>query len=104
MTNGRWLVQTYTEDGVDESTIFSPYEFQFVQDGKVFAIDGASQTQGSWVANASAQTITSNFPVVNDTLTKLNDTWKITNSTTTTVDAKPTNSNRLAYLKLIKKH
>jgi hypothetical protein len=103
MTNGRWLVQTFTEDGVDESTLFGPYEFQFVSDGKVFAIEGASQTQGSWVANASAQTITSNFPVVNDTLTKLNDTWKITNSTTTMVEAKPTNTNRVAYLKLVKK-
>ena len=103
MTKGRWIVQTFTEDTVDESSYFTPYEFQFTADGKVYGIEGANQTQGTWVGDANAMTIASDFPTATDTLTKLNDTWKITNSTPTLVEAKPVNPARVAYLKLVKK-
>ena len=103
MTSGRWIVQQFSEDGTDESSQFTPYEFQFTADEKVYGIEGAVQTPGTWSGDASAMTIYSNFPNANDTLTKLNDTWKITKNTPSLVEAKPNNPSRVAFLQLVKK-
>ncbi len=36
MTGGRWVVEKYTENEVDDLTnVFTGYEFQFMEDGKV---------------------------------------------------------------------
>ena len=104
MTDGRWLVDKFTEDTEDITASFSGYEFQFKADGKVYAILGAGQEEGTWVGDVNALTIFSNFPGAIAPLSSLNDTWKITNNTTKLVEAIPVNSTRKAYLKLVKKN
>lgn len=103
MTNGRWIVDTYKEDNVDETAAFDGYEFQFTEEGKVYAIMGAGQTEGTWVGDVNNLTIYANFPSATEPLIKLNDTFKITNNTTKLVEAKPFNESRNVYLKLVKK-
>jgi hypothetical protein len=103
MTSGRWLVQDFTENTVDVSGEFGGYEFQFFENGTVQGIKGSIITTGTWVGNASAQTIFTSFPSGNDTLLRLNDTWKITNSSLSLVEAMPSGTSRIAYLKLVKK-
>jgi hypothetical protein len=104
MTDGRWLVDKFTEDTEDITASFSGYEFQFEEDGKVYAILGTSQEEGTWVGDVNALTIFSNFPGAIAPLSSLNDTWKITNNTTKLVEAEPVNTTRKAYLKLVKKN
>ena len=104
MTDGRWLVDTFTEDTENVTASFSGYEFQFKEDGKVFAIFGGGEEEGTWVGDVNALTIFSNFPGAAAPLSRLNDTWKITNNTTKLVEAEPVNTTRKAYLKLIKKN
>jgi hypothetical protein len=104
MTDGRWLVDKFTEDTEDITASFNGYEFQFEEDGKVYAILGASQEEGTWVGDVNALTIFSNFPGATAPLSGLNDTWKVTNNTTKLVEAEPVNSARKAYLKLVKKN
>lgn len=103
MTTGKWKVEVFSENNIDVSTEFASYEFQFFEDGTVKGINGSVITTGTWVGNASALTIYSNFPVGSDTILRLNDTWKITNNTLSLVEAKPQNTSRTAYLKLVKK-
>ncbi|MDX2045392.1 MAG: hypothetical protein SFU87_01315 [Chitinophagaceae bacterium] len=103
MTSGRWIVQGFTENSVDVSSEFTGYEFQFYENGTVQGIKSSATTDGSWLGDPSAMTIFSSFPSGNDTLKRLNDTWKIINNTFTLVEARPTNTNRTAYLKLVKK-
>jgi hypothetical protein len=103
MTSGRWVVESFSENGTDLSTDFDPYEFQFYENGTVQGIKGSTVTSGNWVGDANALTIFSNFPTANDTIIRLNDTWKITNNTLTMVEARPVNTGRTAYLKLVKK-
>jgi hypothetical protein len=103
MTSGRWLVQNFSENTVDVSNEFTNYEFQFFENGTVQAINGAVISTGTWVGNASALTIYSNFPVGSIPIIRLNDTWKITNNTPNLVEAIPSNAGRTAYLKLVKK-
>jgi hypothetical protein len=103
MTNGKWTVQVFTENSMDYSTDFSPFEFQFFENGNVQGTRSGQVSNGSWAGDAGARTIFAVFPAANDTILKLNDTWKITNSTTTLVEAVPVNAGRNAYLKLVKK-
>lgn len=105
MTSGLWIVQVFTDDNIDITADFDGYEFQFTEDGKVFAIKTgtAEQVQGTWEGNVNDLTIFSDFPGAGEPLLRLNDTWKITNNTTKLVEAKPFNAARTAYLKLVKK-
>ena len=105
MTSGLWTVQTFTDENADITANFAGYEFQFKEDGKVYAIKTGTSEQvtGAWEGNVDDLTIFSNFPGAGEPLQRLNDTWKITNNTTKLVEAKPFNSNRTAYLKLVKK-
>jgi hypothetical protein len=103
MTSGRWVVQDFTENNADVTTAFAPYEFQFLENGTVSAFHAGDTTTGSWVGDVTAETIYSNFPSANDTVSLLNDTWKITNNTMAMVEARPTNTTRTAYLKLVRK-
>ena len=104
MTDGRWIVNKFTEDGtVDITHSFDGYEFQFTADGKVYGFYNTSQEVGTWEGNTNNLTITSDFPGAGDPLRKLNGVWKISNNTKTSVEASPFNSSRIAFLKLVKK-
>ncbi|MFT3746952.1 MAG: hypothetical protein QM768_01485 [Agriterribacter sp.] len=104
MTDGKWVVQKFTENETDDITaMFEGYEFQFTADGKVFGYKSNSEQQGTWVGNISDLTITASFSGAGDPLKKLNDVWKISNNTTKSLDATPFNSSRVAFLKLVKK-
>lgn len=103
ITNGRWIVEQFKEGSEDCTSQFSSYEFQFENAGTVTAYKSNKASSGIWIADIPSRTIFSQFPITNDTLKKLNDTWKVYNNTLTIVEANPTNTNRTAYLKLIKK-
>lgn len=98
-------MQTFTEDNIDVTASFKDYEFQFTDNGKVIGIKTSTSEQipGTWVGNIADLTIASAFPGAGEPLSKLNDTWKVTNSSTELVEAKPFNTSRIAYLKLVKK-
>ena len=103
MTSGRWIVQKFTENNVDVTSEFSAYEFQFYKDGSVKGFNSNEEFPGTWLGDVESETIASNFPNTNDTLKRMNDTWKILKNSFTFVEARPTNSNRTAFLKLVKK-
>jgi hypothetical protein len=103
MTNGRWIVAQFKENNLDCTTQFAAYEFQFENGGAVTAYKTSNSTSGIWIADISTRTIFAKFPISNDTLKKLNDTWKVYNNTLTLVEANPTDTGRSAYLKLVKK-
>lgn len=103
MTNGHWVVQHFTENTLDVTSEFQPYEFQFYENGSVQSINGTVITNGTWTASPDERTISAIFPSSNDTLKRLNDTWKVFNNSFTYVEANPSNVSRTAYLKLVKK-
>lgn len=103
MTNGRWYVEQFKEGTTDVTGDFTGYEFQFYENGKVDGIKNAVPEQGSWAADVSALTITSNFPASITALQKLNAVWKLTDSYTDLVVAQTTAGAETHYLKLRKK-
>lgn len=103
MVNGQWKVTNFSKGGDDKTADFNPYKFQFKTDFTVDAINnGSLEKTGSWNADASAQTITSNFSNVVNPLTFLNGTWKITNNSWTWVEANQTVNGQLLTLRLDK--
>jgi len=103
MTSGRWVVDQFKENNLDCTTQFAAYEFQFEKAGTITAYKTNTPTSGIWIADIPLRTIFAKFPITNDTLKKLNDTWKVYNNTLTLVEANPTDVSRSAYLKLVKK-
>ena len=103
MTSGRWVVDQFSVSGNDVKPEFDGYEFQFLKDGTVDAIIGATTTKGTWKANQTLMTIESNFVNGNNTLKRLNYTWYITKSGLTYVEAKVIQTGYTANMKLIKK-
>ncbi len=103
MTNGRWLVNVYTKDGVDETAAFEGYEFQFTENNKVYAITASGELEGVWSANLNEKTIESKFPVNTMPLIRLNEKFKVVNNTPKLVEAHPVDENKDIYLKLVKK-
>ena len=105
MTSGLWIVQVFKDNNEDITANFRDYEFQFRDNGKVYAIKTATaeQVTGTWEGNVNDLTIFSNFPGAGEPLLRLNDTWKIINNTMKLVEAQPFSTSRSAYLKLVKK-
>jgi hypothetical protein len=103
MVNGQWKVTNFNKGGSDVTTDFATYSFQFKTNLTVDAINnGSVEKTGSWNADATAQTITSNFTNATNPLALLNGTWKITNNSWTWVEAKQTVNSELLTLRLDK--
>jgi len=104
MTNGRWVVEVYSQDNIDLTAEYTGYEFQFYRDGNLQGIKGSDVTNGTWVPDTRNLTMQSSFPLGSNTLLiRLNETWKITKSSMSHVEAKPLSNTKTAYLKLVKK-
>lgn len=103
MVNGQWKVTSFNKGGVNKTTDFASYKFQFKTDFTVDAINnGSLEKTGSWNADASSQTITSSFTNSTNPLALLNGTWKITNNSWTWVEANQTINGELLSLRLDK--
>ena len=103
ITNGVWYVQLYKENSNDITSSFSGYVFQFKQDGTVTGTKDSISTTGTWAADITNRTITSNFPGAANPLNKLNSVWKITDSSVDYVVANATISDSTENLRLQKK-
>jgi hypothetical protein len=89
VTKGQWRVTGYIDHQTDTLTnAFAGYLFQFNANGTVYGVNFGQQTNGTWSANVSAKSITSNFPTATYPITLLNHTWTITDSYTDSVAAK----------------
>ena len=103
MVNGQWKVTNFNKGGTDMTTNFTTYKFQFKTDFTVDAINnGSVEKTGTWNADATSQSITSNFTNAVNPVALLNGTWTITNNSWTWVEAKQTLSGQLLILRLDK--
>ena len=89
VTKGHWRVTGYIDHQTDTLTNdFAGYLFQFNENGTVYGVKFGQQTNGTWSADVSKKSITSNFPSASYPITLLNHTWTITDSYTDSVAAK----------------
>lgn len=93
MTNGRWFLESYVENGIDNTADFKDYEFQFYEAEKLEAISstGAVET-GTWKGDVNNLTLTVNFASSSELLKRLNHVWQWVDSHVGLVFAETTTS------------
>lgn len=87
MTDGEWYVESYIEGTIAVTDQFTGYSFKFNDDGTVTGINGRDKVYGTWVGDIANYSINSNFPSAENPISKLNGSWKITNTKTGFVHA-----------------
>lgn len=88
MTNGQWVVTSFTDNGSDITSSFSGYKFQYYSNKTVDAIkNGTVEETGSWDGSATTMTTWANFPGASFPLDLINGTWHIDNNSWTFVVA-----------------
>jgi len=103
MVDGQWKVTKFIKSGTDITTDFANYKFQFKTNFTVDAINnGTVEKTGSWNADATSQTITSNFTNASTPIILLNGTWQIINNSWTWVEATQSLNGQLYNLRLEK--
>lgn len=103
MTDGKWVITSFTTNGNDITSDFSAYKFQYFSDYTVDAIkNGAVDKTGTWQGDVNSMTIFANFPNAMNPLLLLNGTWHITNYDWTYVIANMTVGSEARALKLEK--
>ena len=103
MVEGQWKVTKFIKGSSEITPDFATYKFQFKTNFTVDAINnGTVEKTGSWNADATSQTITSNFTNTGRPLTLLNGTWQITNNSWTWVEATQSLNGELYSLRLEK--
>jgi len=105
MVDGQWKVTNFIKGSTNITTDFASYKFQFKTNFTVDAINinnASVEKTGSWNADATTQTITSNFSNAANPLIFLNGTWQITNNSWTWVNATQTLNGELLTMRLEK--
>src|SRR5258705_3843688 len=88
MTNGQWVITSFTSNGTDLTADFSAYKFQYFRNYNVDAIkNGIVENTGTWQADAAAMNISANFSNAVNPLQLINGTWHITDNSWTYVKA-----------------
>lgn len=103
MTDGEWVITSFTTNGTDITTDFTGYTFKYFRDYTVNAIkNGAVEKTGTWQADAAQMNINGNFPNATNPLLLINGTWHITDNSWTYVKATMTIGSETRTLRLDK--
>ena len=103
MTDGQWVITSFTSDGSDITADFSAYKFQYFSNYTVNAIkSGTVENTGNWDGDVSTMNIFASFPGATNPLLLLNGTWHVTDNSWTYVKATMTIGNETRTLRLDK--
>jgi hypothetical protein len=103
MTDGQWVITSFTHNGANITSDFSSYKFKYYSNKTVDAINnGTVEKTGSWDGNASTLTISANFTNAVYPLTLINGGWHIDNNSWTFVVASQNAGSETKSLRLDK--
>lgn len=89
LQDSNWKVTLFSEDGVNETSYFSGYTFDFMDGGVVKATSGSSTVNGTWgTREDSGKTkLDLNFDDVNN-FDELDEDWEILTQSSTKIELK----------------
>ena len=103
MTNGQWVITSFTQNGNDITSSFSGYKFQYYSNKTVDAIkNGTVEKTGTWDGSTASMTTWANFPNALSPLSLINGTWLINNNSWTFVVASQNNGSEVKTMRLEK--
>ena len=103
ITNDRWLVENFSVSGLNVTSEYNAYEFEFNKNGTVTAFEATNTMQGDWKEDIQALSIQTNFNNPNIVLARFNNVWYISKSSATLVEGRAVTVNGVYNLKLVKK-
>jgi len=91
MTDGRWLVTSFTLNATNITADFAAYKFKYYSNKTVDAIkNSAVEKTGTWDGNAATMTTSANFTGAVYPLSLINGSWQIVRNGWTYVEATQT--------------
>ena len=103
MTDGQWMITSFSVDSTDITSQFATYKFQYFSNYTVEAIkNGTVENTGSWQGDVNTMSIFANFSNAVNPLLLLNGTWIINDNSWTYVKATMTIGNEVRKLRLDK--
>lgn len=85
LTDGLWIVASYTEDADDQTSDYAGYELDFNMDGTVSASNGSNTNNGTWSVFSSGNQMTLNFGTAMPFEEFNDDDWDVISVTSTEV-------------------
>lgn len=61
LQSGSWFVDQFLDDGDDETTVFSGYDFTFFGDQTILATNGSENVNGIWIVTVTGQELNFEF-------------------------------------------
>lgn len=85
-TQGKWRVTLFSENGVDQTSAFSGYEFSFNTNGSAIATKAATNVNGTWAAGTddSKQKFILNFGSAS-LWENISEDWQVKSQTANTI-------------------
>jgi len=103
MTDGQWVITSFTQNGNNITTAFAPYKFKYYSNKTVDAIkNGILEKTGNWDGNATNLTTWADFPNATSPLSLINGTWHINNNSWTFVIASQISGSETKTMRLDK--
>lgn len=103
MTDGQWVVTSFTQNTVDITGNFTGYKFQYYSNKTVDAIkNGTVEKNGTWDGDAATMTTWANFNGATSPLNLINGSWHIDNNSWTFVVATQTTAGETKTMRLDK--
>ena len=103
MTNGQWVVTSFTQNGNDITSSFTGYKFQYYSNKTVVAIkNGTVEKTGNWDGSATNMTTWANFTNATSPLSLINGTWQINNNSWTFIAVTQNNGSEVKTMRLDK--
>lgn len=85
LSNGLWIVASYTEDSDDQTANYSGYELDFNTDGTVLASNGSNTNNGTWSVFSSGNQMMLDFGTDMPFQEFNDDDWDVISSSETEV-------------------
>jgi hypothetical protein len=103
MTDGRWKVTSFTQNGTPITPDFANYRFKYYSNKTVDAINGSVvEKTGTWDGNSSTMTTSASFTGAVYPLDLINGSWLITRNGWTYVEASQTLGAEIKTMRLDK--
>jgi hypothetical protein len=103
ITNDRWVVEIFTVSGVDVTSDYAPYEFEFNANGIVTAYKATDAITGDWKEDITTMSIETHFNSTEVPLQLFNTIWYIGKTAPTYVEARSVTATAVLTMKLVKK-
>ncbi len=75
MQEGKWRISNYSDNGANQTSLYTGYEFTFQANGTVTAVKGAISVNGTWNTGADENTNHFLLNLSAPALVELNKDW-----------------------------